>query len=54
MDTGRSLGLLARFLDTVEACLDSGDAIRRRKLANRIYRDLQNERISHERAALEL
>ncbi|MCU7924249.1 MAG: HEAT repeat domain-containing protein [Candidatus Thiodiazotropha sp. (ex Dulcina madagascariensis)] len=54
LDTGRSVGLLARFLDAIEAFLDSGDAIRRRKLANRIYRDLQNERISHERAAREL
>ncbi|MES9815086.1 MAG: HEAT repeat domain-containing protein [Candidatus Thiodiazotropha sp.] len=54
MDAGRSVGLLAKLLDGVEAFLDSGDAIRRRKLANRIYRDLQNERISHERAALEL
>ncbi|MCU7804584.1 MAG: HEAT repeat domain-containing protein [Candidatus Thiodiazotropha sp. (ex Lucinoma borealis)] len=54
MDAGRSVGFLALVLDGVEAFLDSGDAVRRRKLANRIYRDLQNERISHERAALEL
>jgi hypothetical protein len=54
MEAGRSVGFLARLLDAIEAFLDSGDAIRRRKLANRIYRDLQNERISHERAAQEL
>jgi Mor family transcriptional regulator len=54
LDTGRSVGLLAKVLGGIEAFLDSGDAIRRRKLANRIYRDLQNEHISHERAALEL
>jgi poly-gamma-glutamate synthase PgsB/CapB len=54
LNAGRSVGLLAKTLGVIEAFLDSGDAIRRRKLANRIYRDLQNERISHERAALEL
>jgi hypothetical protein len=54
LDTGRSVGLLAKVLGGIEAFLDSGDAIRRRKLANSIYLDLQNELISHERAALEL
>ena len=47
-------GLLARLLQQVEGFLDAGDAIKRRKRANRIYRDLAAERISHERAALEL
>ncbi len=43
-----------RILDAIEAFLDAGDAVRRRKTANRIYRDLIDERISHERAAKEL
>jgi poly-gamma-glutamate synthase PgsB/CapB len=54
LDAGRSVGIFAKVLGAIEAFLDSGDAIRRRKLANRIYLDLQNEHISHERAALEL
>jgi hypothetical protein len=41
-------------IDSIEAFLDAGDAVRRRKTANRIYRDLVDERISHERAAQEL
>jgi poly-gamma-glutamate synthase PgsB/CapB len=51
---GAGGGVVARLLAQVEAFLDAGDAIKRRKLANRIYRDLAAERISHERAALEL
>lgn len=46
------IGIL--LLDALEAFLDAGDAVRRRKKANRIYKDLANERISHPRAALEL
>lgn len=34
--------------------IDAGDAVRRRKRANRIYRDLAEERISGERAVKEL
>ena len=34
--------------------LDARDAVKRRKKANQIYRDLAAERISHELAALEL
>jgi poly-gamma-glutamate synthase PgsB/CapB len=45
---------LARLLGAVEAFLDAGDAVRRRKLADQIYRDLTTEHISHQRAALEL
>ncbi|MER2530354.1 MAG: HEAT repeat domain-containing protein [Candidatus Competibacter sp.] len=45
---------LARLLGTIEAFLDAGDAVKRRKLADRIYRDLAEERIGHQRAALEL
>lgn len=51
---GRQVGLVTKLLLQVEAFLDAGDAVRRRRSANRIYRDLANERISHERAALEL
>ncbi|MFI3188684.1 hypothetical protein BCS42_05245 [Crenothrix sp. D3] len=40
--------------ETLEAFLDAGDAVKRRKRANQIYEDLVSERISHERAALEL
>ncbi len=50
----RKQGMLERFVDLVEAFVDAGDAVKRRKLANRIYRDLVAERISHERAAAEL
>ena len=45
---------LTRVNETLEAFLDAGDAVKRRKTANQIYKDLVAERISHERAALEL
>lgn len=45
---------LTRINDSLEAFLDAGDAVKRRKKANQIYQDLVAERISHERAALEL
>jgi gamma-polyglutamate synthase len=47
-------GIWERFLDGLEAILDAGAAVKRRKRANQIYRDLTSQRISHERAALEL
>ena len=47
-------GLWERFVGMVEAFLDTGDAVRRRKNADKIYDDLVTERISHERAAVEL
>ncbi len=50
----RPSGLRSRLLEAAEAFLDAGDAIRRRKIANAIYNDLATERISHQRAALEL
>ncbi len=50
----KSGGLWSRLLSHIEAFLDAGDAVKRRKFANRIYRDLVNERISQERAVLEL
>ncbi|MDP6357865.1 MAG: hypothetical protein QF473_22315 [Planctomycetota bacterium] len=46
--------LSGRIIDFIEAFLDAGDAVRRRKQADRIYRDLTAERISQDRAALEL
>ena len=54
MTSESGAGALTRLLACTEAFLDSGDAVKRRKKANRIYQDLSNERISHERAALEL
>jgi gamma-polyglutamate synthase len=45
---------LTTFSNALEAFLDAGDAVKRRKMANQIYKDLVTERISHERAALEL
>lgn len=43
-----------KAIETLEKFLDSGDAVKRRKKANQIYRDMISERISHERAVLEL
>jgi hypothetical protein len=43
-----------RVTQWVEDVLDAGDAIRRRKRAELIYRELAAERISSERAVLEL
>ncbi|HEY4542738.1 MAG TPA: hypothetical protein VIG66_10245 [Noviherbaspirillum sp.] len=50
----RSNGWKDRVIDSVEALLDAGDAVRRRRCADRIYKDLANRRISEARAALEL
>jgi poly-gamma-glutamate synthase PgsB/CapB len=54
MSGGSGSGVMTSLLVHVEAFLDAGDAVKRRKKANQIYRDLGAERISHERAALEL
>jgi len=43
-----------KILELIEAFQDAGDAVRRRKKANKIYHDLVDERISHERASAEL
>lgn len=48
------VGLLDKVFSVVESFLDAGDAVRRRKKANRIYKDMVDERISTERAAVEL
>lgn len=44
----------SKWLDRIEALLDAGDAVRRRKKADRIYRELAAERISSDRAVAEL
>ncbi len=54
LNATRKRNLMTRIIDVVEAFLDAGDSIRRRKTADRIYRDLVNERISRQRAAIEL
>lgn len=46
--------MVYKVLETVESFLDAGDAVRRRKKANRIYEDLVNHRISHIKTAIEL
>lgn len=46
--------LLNQLLGSIEAFFDAGDAVKRRRKANRIYRDLMDERIAAPRAALEL
>jgi len=43
-----------KLINFIESMIDAGDAVRRRKRANRIYKDLTEERISGERAAKEL
>lgn len=54
INTTRSNGWKERMIDAVEAFLDAGDAVRRRKRSDRIYDDLVTRRISEARAALEL
>ena len=49
---GTGIGAWMRLV--AEAFVDAGDAIRRRWRADRIYRDLMDERIGLEQAALEL
>ena len=45
---------MLKLAEYIEAFMDAGDAVKRRKLANQIYQDLIDQRISHQRAALEL
>ncbi|MGN7613424.1 hypothetical protein ACQZV8_15215 [Magnetococcales bacterium HHB-1] len=47
-------GKLDGLINAIEAFLDAGDAVKRRKRANQIYEALATERISHQRAAIEL
>ncbi len=46
--------LLQKVFSGIEAFVDAGDAVRRRKQSDRIYRDLATRRISLDRAAKEL
>jgi len=50
----RGVSTWSKLVDWVEAMLDAGDAVRRRRTAERIYRDLIAERVSLDRAAVEL
>ncbi len=45
---------VATLSQGIEAFIDAGDAVKRRKKADQIYQDLVDERISHDRAVLEL
>ena len=47
-------GFFTYLVESTEAFLDAGDAVRRRKMADKIYKDLIHERISQTRAILEL
>lgn len=57
-DAPAEAGWLARqagkFLDFAEAFADAGDAVRRRKSADRVYKALIAEQVSSQRAAAEL
>lgn len=50
----RSTGRLEQVLNILEGYLDAGDAVRRRRRSDQIYRDLVTRRISEARAVLEL
>ncbi|MDH3376684.1 MAG: hypothetical protein OEQ39_06905 [Gammaproteobacteria bacterium] len=50
----RGARFMAYIANSLEAALDVGDAIKRRKIAKQIYADLANERIGQQRAVLEL
>lgn len=52
--TSSGTGTKGRLTQWVEDVLDAGDAVRRRKRADLIYRELAAQRISSERATVEL
>ncbi|MDH5552100.1 MAG: HEAT repeat domain-containing protein, partial [Nitrosomonas sp.] len=54
MAAKRQVGLGAKLIGLLEAFLDAGDAVKRRKTADVIYKDLVSERISIGRAIQEL
>lgn len=54
MQALRATGWVERILSAVEGFFDAGDAVKRRRRADKIYADLVSERISHSRAAMEL
>ncbi len=50
LEQGAINSLLEKAIDSVESFVDVGDAVRRRKQANQIYKDLVNEQISSGKA----
>lgn len=54
MGVVRQTGRSAKVIEMIESFLDAGDAVKRRKHADLVYKDLIAERISIERAVLEL
>ena len=54
MTAARGGGRFSKLAVAVENFLDAGDAVRRRRKADLIYREMVAERISHDRAAVEL
>lgn len=46
--------IMARILEVLEFILDANDAVKRRKKADLIYKDLISKRISNDKAAIEL
>lgn len=52
--TKRKVSRFEKLLGTIEAFADAGDAVRRRRVADRIYEDLVWKRISTDRAVYEL
>ncbi|MDQ1257365.1 MAG: hypothetical protein QG656_1969, partial [Candidatus Hydrogenedentes bacterium] len=50
----RRSGWLIHLVEAIEAFMDAGDGVRRRKQADRIYRDMVQQRIGYDRAAREL
>jgi poly-gamma-glutamate synthase PgsB/CapB len=54
MNVVRATGRIVKLIEAIEAFIDAGDAVRRRKRADRIYKDLVSEQISHQRAVVEL
>jgi len=47
-------GFFQKLLESVEKLLDPSDAIKRRKIADQIYKDMATGRISYQTAALEI
>lgn len=54
LKTSVQQGFLPKLASIIESILDVSVSVKRRRLAQKIYRDLVDDRISHERAALEL
>ncbi len=53
-DESETGGFWRKLIMLIEAFLDAGDAVKRRKKADQIYKDMVTERISHQTAALEV